>query len=258
PGDASPDPNPVLAGIVAAEMYVKNWMHGSGEIVTIPPRQTVPLSLRRVSPNETMSGLCSLRLVEGPESLLVRTDAYPPFPVSGKWSDALRSTTPWRETGSNPVNDYDLAAYTISNHVYPDPQKAEQTWTYRVGGRHQFVRIGEKAISRQDNSGVLDGNFGVFYRIKADVENPTDKVASVDLHFIPSAGYSGAIFIMDGNLMRTPLLQPQTPWRITQLKLAPGERQSIRLMTIPLSGSSYPATLKIGATDQVTEISMID
>jgi hypothetical protein len=258
PGDATPDPNPVLAGLLAAEMYVRNWMYGSGEIVVLPPRTTTPISLRRVAPNETMSGLCSLHLVEGPANVLVRSDAYPPFPISGPWVAAMSSPTPWREVGANAVNNYDLGAFQISPHIYPDPQKSEQTWTYRVGGRHQFIRIGEKAIARQDNSGVLDGNFGVFYKIKAEIENPTDKTASVDLQFIPSAGYSGGLFILNGEFMKSPLLQPQSPWRLTRLKLAPGERQVLHLMTIPLSGSSYPATLKIGVTDQVSAVSNID
>lgn len=252
PGDANPNQNPVLAGMQAADMYVKAWMYGSGEVVTIPAHTTIPISLHRVGPNETMSGLASFRLMEGPSDVLVRTDAYAPFPVSGVWADAMTSPTPWRETGANAVNDYDGSAFQISPHIYPDPQKPDQTFIYKVGGRHQFLRIGEHAISRQDNSGVLDGNFGVFYQFTASLINPTDKETFVDLQYISSAGYSCALFILDGQLVKSPMLLPQAPWLLKRVKLEPGQEQTIRLTTIPMSGGAYPTTLQIGATGQIT------
>jgi hypothetical protein len=244
PGDSRPERNPVLAGIVAADQYFRGWMAGSGEVVTIPPRSTLPISLRRLGPNETASGLCSLRLLSGPETLLIRTDSWPPFNLDRKWAGAIVSSTPWREVGCPPINEFDSAPYVLSEHVYPNPQKTEQV-RYEVGGRYGFVRIGQRAIERQDQNSRLDGNFGVIYNIKGSVQNPTSAPTDVEVVFEASAGYSGGLFVVDGNLVRTELLQPKGESQLLRFRMEPGATRNLNIWTIPLSGSSYPATITI-------------
>jgi hypothetical protein len=256
PGDSAPDKNPVLAGIQAAEQYVRSYLWWSGEAIDLPPNSSFSVSFRRIGPQETMSGLCSLRILAGPDSVLVRTDAIPAFAAEGKWAAAQRSSTPWREIGIQPASELDRTRFPLSQHVYPNPYKRDEVANYRVGDRHAFVRVGERAIARQDNESVLSGNFGVFYTVRAEIENPTNEAAVVDVSFIPSAGYSGGLFVVNGNLVRSPLLQAQSSWRITRLRLDPGQRRSINLTTVPLSGSSYPITLQIGATGAVAATSL--
>lgn len=244
PGDSPPDPNPVRAGLVAANQYFRAWAVGSGEVVTIPPHSTLPISLRRLSPGDTGSGLCGLRLVSGPKELLVRTDSWPPFPLEASWRAAIESSTPWREVGCPPINDFDRAPFTQSEHIYPNPQKAEQM-SYEVGGRYGFFRIGQRAIQRYDQGSQLDGNFGVIYNIKAAVQNPTTEATDVEVVFEASAGYSGGLFLVNGNLVQTPLLQPKEEISLTRFRMTPGASRYLDITTIPLSGSSYPATITI-------------
>lgn len=244
PGDSRPERNPVLAGLVAADQYFRGWMAGSGEVIVIPPRSTLPISLRRLGPSETASGLCSIRLLSGPESLLIRTDSWPPFNLDKRWAGAIASSTPWREVGCPPINEFDAAPYTLSEHVYPNPQKTEQV-RYEVGGRYGFVRIGQRAIERQDQNSRLDGNFGVIYNIKGSVQNPTTAPTDVEVVFEASAGYSGGLFVVDGNLVRTELLQPKGESQLLRFRMEPGSTRSLNIWTIPLSGSSYPATITI-------------
>jgi hypothetical protein len=244
PGDSPPDRNPVLAGLLAADQYFRAWVAGSGEVVTIPPRSTLPISLRRLGPGETASGLCGLRLISGPSSLLIRTDSWPPFQLDRKWAGAIASSTPWREVGCPPINEFDSAPYTLSEHVYPNPQKVEQV-KYEVGGRYGFVRIGQKAIARQDQNSRLDGNFGVIYNIKGSMENRTSAPTEVEVVFEASAGYSGGLFVVNGNLVRTSLLQPKEESQLARFRLEPGASRAVNIWTIPLSGSSYPATITI-------------
>jgi hypothetical protein len=244
PGDTPPDKNPVRAGLVAAQQYFQAWISGSGEVVSVPPRSTLPITLRRLGPGQTSSGLCGVRLIDGPASVLVRTDAYPPFPLDRKWESALTSTTPWREVGCPPITMFDSAPYTLSEHVYPNPQKLE-TVRYVVGGRYGFVRIGQRAIIRQDQNSRLEGNFGVIYNIKGEVVNPTDKPTQIEVVFEASAGYSGGLFALDGSLIRTNLLQPKAESQITKFSVPPGGSKSFEMFTIPLSGSSYPATITV-------------
>lgn len=244
PGDSDPDPNPVRAGLRAAAQFFRNWNARSGEVVTIPPKSSVPISFRRMGLKDTVSGLAGLRLLSGPEQLIVRTDALPLLDVESKWRDATNTTTPWRFTGANPNNGVDLSPFTLSPHVYPEPFKTAEI-RYEYGKRYGFFRIGERPIPGQQNDRSLDGNFGVIYRIRAEISNPTNEVADIEVVFEASAGYSGALFTINGALKETRLLQPKAEYRIERVRLQPGETRRIDLVTIPLSGSSYPSLISV-------------
>ena len=248
PGDGTPDRNPVKCGLEAAGQYMKGFVTGSAEIVTIPAHSSLPICLRRLTQYETGSGLCSIRLIDGPDSLLVRTDAFPPFALDERWNAALFSSAPWREVGANPMTDYDRAPMEASLHIYPTPYKTE-TVDYQVGGRFGFVRLGQRPIQRQDQGGGLDGNFGVMYTIKTKLENPTANAQEVEVVFEASAGYAGGLFVVNGRTVTIPQLSPKTEGQIMKLRLAPGEKQSFDILTLPLSGSAYPATLTIRPID---------
>ncbi len=243
-GDASPDKNPVRAGMDAGIQYLRSWMSGSGEILTIPPRSSLPITFRRLSPEETTSGLCGLRLIEGPSDILIRTDSWPPFNLDSRWKGAELSTTPWREVGAGPINAFDTRTYDYSAHIYPQPYKEEQV-SYNVGGRYGFVRIGQKPIARDDLGQRLDGNFGVIYNINASLKNPTALAQDVEVVFEASAGYSGGLFVVNGVLQRTPFLLPKQEARIAKVHLRSGANHTMSIITVPLSGSSYPATITV-------------
>ncbi len=241
PGD-SKDKNPVLAGVLAADPFFRSWVHGSGEVVSIPPGATLPISFRRLAPQETSSGLCYLRLLPGgPQTLTVTTEAVLPYELNESWQAALRTPTPWREVGIPP----NIGASFSSEHtqvIYPSPFKDEE-FTYSVGGNFSFFRIGHRPIARQDKGQALEGNFGVIYNIQAKAENKTAVAANIELVFETSAGYSGGIFLLDEQFIRLPLMQAKAEVRLARFRLEPGATKTINLSTIPLSGSSYPATL---------------
>lgn len=244
PGDSKPTRNPVRAGLSAGDQYIRNWVYGSAEIIVIPPRSSVPISIRRLYVEETASGLCSLRLVDGPPELLIRADAWPPFVPGGRWREAVASSTPWREVGASPIGEFDRAPFTLTDQIYPNPSRKEEV-TYQVGGRHGFVRLGQRPIPRQDGDTTHSGNFGVVYTIKTKLINPTSSAVDVELIFESSAGYAAGFFFFNGRTIRAPLLPPKTEFQIARLRLVPGESKSLDMVTMPLSGSSYPATLRI-------------
>jgi hypothetical protein len=67
----------------------------------------------------------------------------------------------------------------------------------------------------------------------------------VDVVFEASAGYSGALFIVNGDYRVTPLLQPKDEAVIGKFHLAPGALQKFVITTMPVSGGSYPVTITI-------------
>jgi hypothetical protein len=191
-----------------------------------------------------MSGLCYLRLLPGgPSDLLFRMDSMPPYDGGPKTAAALTIPTPWRRQPPRSLDYEGSVSLELSNHIYPSPFRNESV-DYSVGGRHGFIRIGQRPIPRPDGKG-LDGNFGVFYNIEARVENPQTDSADIEVVFEASAGYSGALFVLNGEVRRTPLLQPKEEAQIMRVRLQPGEKRQLTMMTVPLSGSSYPATIVV-------------
>lgn len=243
PGDKR-DKNPVLAGLIAGDQLLRNWVRFSADVINIPARSSVSLALRRLSPQDTMSGLAYLRLLPGgPSKLFVRVDSIPVGELDAKTEAALATSAPWRRIPPTTLTRPDRSNAALSAHVYPTPFKSEEV-DYEVGGKYGFVRIGQKPIPRANGKG-LDGNFGVFYTVDARLSNQQDEAADVEVVFEASAGYSGALFILNGEVLRTPLLQPKEEAQITRVRLQPGERRQITFMTVPLSGSSYPATIVV-------------
>lgn len=247
PGDAKPDKNPVLAGLLAADQFIKHWVNNSGEVINIAPRSSAPIALRKVQQGETMSGICALRLLDGSEKVLLRADAILPFDTDARWTAAMNSPAPWRFVGSAKLTYYDQEPSVLSSHIYPNPYKQEKV-DYQVGGRYGFVRIGQKPISNTSQDHALEGNFGVVYTIQATMSNPTKEATDVEVIFEASAGYAGALFLVNGQLKRTQPLLPKSTTQLATIRLEPGASKTMTFVTIPHSGGSYPATLTIRPT----------
>jgi hypothetical protein len=245
PGDAPPNSNPVLAGLDAATSFLSGWLSGSGEVVTIPPGTSRPLAFRRLAPGRTASGLCYLRLLAGgPPGLRVRVMAADLATVDTERQQAPECSTPWRLGAPEPLPEGKVLADDDAVAVYPNPFR-RQSVDFRVGGNFAFVRIGQDPLPGKSLAKPLDGDFGVVYEIDATAENPTDKPADIEVVFESSAGYSGGLFVIDGDLRRLSPLQPDEQISLLRFHLDPGQTRQVKLLTIPLSGSCYPATVML-------------
>jgi hypothetical protein len=107
------------------------------------------------------------------------------------------------------------------------------------------VRIGQKAIGNAAEGSKLDGNFGVSYVVNAVIENPLEAAAKIEIVYEASAGYSAGVFLVDRKPVSYDRIKAKEEKRLAVFTLKPGEKREVRIDTIPLSGSSYPATLTI-------------
>ena len=259
PGDSAPTMDPVGAGLRAGDLFLRAWVNDSGEVITLPPHTCLPVSCRRLKPKSVISGLCAIRHVYGDSKVVVRTDTFGLDDLEPRWAALLASSTPWREVGPMPIRSWDKSPYNVSEHIYPIPYQSESA-AYTVGGRFSVIRLGQKSIERLDNAGRLDGNFGVIYDIGATISNPQKVPTDVELVFEPSAGYSGGIFFIDDRYVITPKIMPKSEARIAKYHLFPGQTRKIKILTMPLSGSSYPATIFVrligsGSTSDIIDLS---
>lgn len=241
-GEAPPDENPTRAGYVAGENFLARWRSGGSQVLSVAPGQAVPLVLKRIGNLETVSGLARLEALDGPVEL--QADSLWATRLTESWRPTAREAEPWRRLRPLAATDLGLPAGGQPKHVYLAPFRDER-FAYEVGGRFAFVRIGEKSIPSEGEGIGLSGNFGVIYRIDGVLTNPGTAPAEADVVFEASAGYSGALFLMDGQIVRAGLLQPKEEFLLKTVKVPPGQTVHVRFMTLPLSGASYPATVTV-------------
>ncbi len=231
-GSAGPVLDTVWVG-VPPRSFCATLLQDLGAVLEVPAGSRVALTVQRLPPGLTISGLAQLRQLEG-DPLLVRVAADVPGDARAASTELVPTPSPW---GGE-------MAGLLSEHVYPDPQKALKA-EYRAGERWTFLSVGRSPIKGVDGERRLEGNFGVFYDIELTLENPTDKAAPAQIVFEPSAGLAGGIFLMDGRPVEIP--QADLPAEITLARytLPPGAKQTVHIKTLPLSGSNYPIRLTV-------------
>lgn len=244
-GDAEPDKDPTKAGYRAGNEFFRNWLGHSAEVVQMPPGSVVPLILRRLAPTETMSALATLRLLEGEcDSLTVIALNRWSAQLPNYWVPSLQRARPWQYVVPMPVEAFDQPLDGQPKEVYVRPLR-QLNFEYEHGGRFAFIRIGQEAIESPDGAQKLLGNFGVHYLIEGTIKNPSDRRQKVEVVFEASAGYSGAIFTVNGQYKDARLLQTKQLFPLLEATLEPGEVRPVRIQTVPLSGAHYPATITV-------------
>jgi hypothetical protein len=235
-GDAGPERDTVWVGYRAASDFVQAQESNVGFVVEIPAKSRLPLSSVRLPAKLTISGLMQMQLLQGPAPLVrVLTESFPtrqtemvflPYPLDEPTASAT-ATPP------------------LSEHVYPNPSKVVSA-EYSVGGSWTFLKFGRVPLASAVNpETVLHGNYGVQYEIAVDLKNPTDRPSIARVVFEPSAGMAGGVFLIGGKRVEIPQIDMPREHTLATYSLAPGESKVVRIKTIPVSGSNYPATIII-------------
>lgn len=234
-GDAGPVRDTIWVGYRVASDFFTAHNADSGMVVVIPPHSRLALQAVRLPAGLTISGLMELRLLSGSEPL-VRVAAERPGDQT-ILTDVL-APTPLSQASQQLLED----AQRLSMHVYPKPGK-RITAKYQVGGNFVFLPIGRSPISAAEGDEVLAGNYGVFYDITLQLENPTNKTDDVRLVFEAAGGIAGAVFEIDGRRAEIPQLAAAGERTLLTYRMEPGTKKTVRVRTVPLSGSNYPVKL---------------
>ena len=225
-------------------MFFKNWLGRSAEVVSIPAGTAVPLMVRRMAPIETMSGLASLELLApGAENVKVVGFVDWASDSSDYWRASEKYPNPWQSIRPKALGSVQFNLQGARKDVFVGPHKKVE-FDYQHGGRFAFIRIGQDAIQAADGGSPLLGNFGAHYLIEGQIGNPTQEDQKVEIVFEASAGYSGAVFLVNGRYVNA-LLQTKQTITLLEETLRPGQTRSVRIETIPLSGAHYPATITV-------------
>lgn len=216
-GIANPLVDTVQVGHRAAAWFLRSLFTDSGYVIDINPNEAIPLLAQSLQPRCTASGIYQFRLLSGgPVWIFVRAQE------SG-WDLPAQPPPPSTEIYASPTRRID-----------------EQ---YQVGGRWAFIPIGKHAIKSAAGDGALEGNYGVLYDIRVRVTNPTNSPTVVDVLFEPSAGIARGVFWIDGQPVETQHMLPPKEYPLARFQIAAGATRDVRILTMPLAGSNYPARL---------------
>jgi hypothetical protein len=109
---------------------------------------------------------------------------------------------------------------------------------------HKVIGTDSPLARLTGSGGNLLGNYGVLYDINVNLTNPTAVRQQVEIAFESGAGDVSGIFSIAGGATTTiNNLSPPNEQEITRISLAPGTTQKVRILTMPLSGSAYPASI---------------
>jgi hypothetical protein len=239
-GGSGPVRDTVWVGFRAASDFVRDYLADAGLIVDIPAKSRIALLSTRLPAGTTVSGLMQIRPISGPLPL-VRVSADQPGDARTQFESWQPSPLLPSEFGAGGTT----LAYPLSDQIYPQPIKRIEA-RYEIGGNWAFVGLGRDPLETTQNAAnKLYGNYGVWYEISATVHNPTDKRAKARAVFVPSAGLAGGVFLVDGKYVEVPQTNlPKEP-TLASYTLEPGETRVIKITTLPLSGSNYPARIVI-------------
>jgi hypothetical protein len=241
---AGPVIDTVWVGYRAGDAFLQALSDGSGHFLDIPARSRVRVASSRLPAGQTISGIQELVQTSG-QPLKVRIAAvaesdeernYPMFTPTPVTSEELQESRQIATAASS-------AKPSPSDARFPDPHLTLRN-EYRVGGRWDFVTLGHG--NTNSSAANLIGAYGYMYDIEWNLINPTDKAASVRISFTPTAGLASGVFWIDGQTVeRVPQAREQQEIQLYRVQLMPGEQRRVKLRTMPLAGSNYPARLVV-------------
>jgi len=236
-GSAKPMINPVHVGYQAGLKYLENSRDGNGRVFDLPGKMRRVMVSQTLEPGYTASGILEFRALSGgPFQVRVRVK-----PESNRAeSDQMDRNLPG---GACDPNDP-----ACLRNVYPSPLKRMDV-TYTAGGSWTFVRLGKSGLRHASDNSRLDGDYGVIYDIDVKIDNPLVYTHPIDISFEATAGTASGIFFIDSKMQCVKDLDYPGEKSICRLTIAPHTSKVLHIRTMPLSGSSYPATIVIRPAD---------
>ena len=254
-GVAQPEVDTVSVGQKAGFAFLKALDSGTGLVLQVPPHSRVPLVVQAFAPKLTVSGILEVQQlsgINGALSLSVTADddretlASSPLSLAQAidrtdGDDARLISAPAATLAPGTVAD-------TSPYVFGAPRVSIDS-SYTVGGQWAHIRLGNaESLRNAAGTQTLWGNYGVSYFITLRLTNPTASARNVTVQFAPEAGLAAVVFEVDGNaLQQFPPMPPPTEEEIARVRLQPGEVRTVRVRTLLLNGSAYPASLVVHA-----------
>ena len=254
-GVAKPEVDTVAVGQKAGAMFLNALNSGTGLVLNVPPHARVPLVVQAFAPRLTVSGILEVQQLGGLNGMLSlsvaadddrETLASSPLSLAQAvertgGTDARLVSAPAAVLASGAVAD-------TSPYVFGAPRVSLES-SYAIGGQWAHLRLGNaESLRNAAGTQTLWGNYGVSYFVTLHLTNPTSTAHTVTVLFAPEAGLAAGVFEVDGGpLLQFPPMPPPTEEEVLRVRLQPGEARTVRVRTLLLNGSAYPASLVVHA-----------
>jgi hypothetical protein len=227
-GCAGPDISTYLVGSVAAERYLLKLAGGQATYLTLSRHAIACVSESKLPANQSVSGLMDLHLLSGSEvGVMVLAEE------ANAGGYALNSRNPLLYGGTPPRYE---------------PAEFKQHHMYDLDGNWLFLRVGKGEM--RDRSGkALIGDYGMLMEHVVTLMNSEARSRRVTLTFDATAGDAQGAFLINGRLVKTPIVRPRNPYTLHVFRLGPYEKREVSVMTIPAGGSHFPASLVFASED---------
>jgi hypothetical protein len=254
-GVAQPEVDTVAVGQKAGAAFLKALDSGTGLVLQVAPHARVPLVVQPFAPRLTASGILEVQQISGPEGALSLTVAADDDRETLAASPLSLAEAVEQTAGENArlisAPAASLASGVVqetSPYVFGAP-RVSLTASYTVGGQWVHLRLGNaESLRNAAGTQTLWGNYGVSYFITLHLTNPTAQPRTVGVLFAPEAGLAAGVFQVVGQpLLQFAPMPPPTEEEVTRVRLQPGESKSVRVRTLLLNGSAYPASLVVHA-----------
>jgi hypothetical protein len=216
-------------GHAAARAFLDQYWHRAGFLLRIPANTSVPLFVHDLAPGAVATGLSQFTLVDGD-----RTNVQVYARMAGEMDPPPMSFAP----------NFDKVH---QRGVFERPQVV-RSLSYTAGGPSVTMSVGDNEDARSESrSGtLLSGNYGVVYSFAIDVDNPSPLSTILGLVMQAVSGEASGTFLVDDRMIDIPRVRSGERRLVTTVRLAPGERRTLMISTMPESGAYYPVRFTFG------------
>ncbi|MGQ9518958.1 MAG: hypothetical protein ACUVTP_02545 [Candidatus Fervidibacter sp.] len=223
-GHGEPNESELKCGHQATASFLHSLLYDSAIRIYLPPQSVYRLLRFGLKHRDTASALVEARLEEA-AGVSYQVVALPVMPPK---TELLSGTQLVESLMSLP----DPPPYSKPVRRVEETHIAGKQWT--------FISVGRFGLEHPLKGRVLQGNYGVIYRISVKFVNPTNRSWRAQLVVEPAGGVMRGAFLVDGRLVEVPLLRPGDERMLHEFTLAPNQTKIVNIVTVPSAGSFYP------------------
>lgn len=221
----------ITVGHMAAIRFLETHRDGIAYSITVPAGETKTLVQVEAPWEQVACGYMHLQITEGSDlEIYVKNSeefkkAGVPLPVLTQPFDPFKIHPKGKFTPANLDID---AKYTVGQ---------EEEGALVIGKAPWLI----DPVTGEPNN----GNYGVFYRFKLKLHNPTSKRVKLGFYLMPENAKAMGSFIIDGKLYETEIARKPGRLLFATKEMNPGEKGTVNLLTTPEGGSYYPTRVII-------------